>query len=135
MAEEQVQSQNGGEDKIEKNYSASLKKLVALLNGQGMKKTRLKKNEIADVVAELIKEKKEKALTEFKVEAIALLDKKVEFDKEVRRLEEEFKNKVNVKKKEFTESMQNLFKKVDNIDEIEKSYEESLSSIEKKDDK
>jgi len=128
MAEEANNNQEGG-DKVAKQYDANFKKLVALMNGEkNMRKTKVPNNEIGQVVAELIKEKKDAAIKAFKDQAILLLDKKVEFDKEIKKLEDEFKNKVNGKKKEFTEEMQKLFKTVENIESIEKSYYASLGT-------
>ena len=126
MADEK-QNQENGEDKVEKQYNANFKKLVALMNGEkNMRKTKVPHNEVGQVVEELIKEKKATAIKAFKEQAVVLLDKKVEFDKEIKKLEEEFKGKVNTKKKEFTEEMQKLFKTVEGIEAIEKSYYESL---------
>lgn len=127
MAEQEGQTQQEGQDKIEKSFNANIRKLIGLMKGEkNIKKGKVSKDEVAGVVDELIKERKEAALKKFKEDAIALLDQKVEFDKEVRKLEDELKNKVNAKKKEFTEKMQNLFKQVDSIEAIEKSYYSSL---------
>jgi F0F1-type ATP synthase alpha subunit len=117
-----------GADKITKAFDASFKKLVALMGGdKNLKKASIPSNEVGDIVTELLKDRRKKKIDEFKTGAIALLDKKIEFDKEVRKAEEAFKNTVNAKKKEFTEEMNKLFQNLESINDIEKSYYSNLS--------
>ncbi|MEM4711292.1 MAG: hypothetical protein QXL18_05080 [Candidatus Woesearchaeota archaeon] len=120
--------QNNQENKIEKEFNSNFKKLVALMGGeQSFQKNKVPNDEIGSIVKELLKEKREKIITEFKTKAIELLDKKLEFDKEVKKIEEEFKNKITNKKKEFNDKMKELFSLVEKIDEIEKSYYNSIN--------
>ena len=122
------QTPEQGADKITKAFEASFKKLVALMGGdKNLKKTSIPSNEVGDIVNELLKERRQKKIDEFKIGAIALLDKKIEFDKEVRKAEEAFKNTVNAKKKEFTEEMNKLFQNLESINDVEKSYYANLS--------
>ena len=131
---EQVQGQDG--DKVQKNFDSNFKKLVALFQGErNLRKSKVPHTELGAVVEELIKDKKAKAIEDFKAAAIVIMDKKVEFDKEIKKLEAEFKQKKDAKLKEFTEEMQNLFKKVEGIEQIEKSYYESLKIAGKADEK
>jgi len=124
------ESQGEQAGKVDKQYQAAFKKMVALMKGHGnMKQPRLNQDEVADIVTELIQERKKTAIAEFKKEAVTILDKKMEFDKEVKRLEQEFNSKIDAKKKEFTLAMQGLFKKIESIDEIERSYENSLKDL------
>jgi hypothetical protein len=129
--EQKTSGQPQGEaGKVDKQYQAAFKKMVALMKGQGnMKQPRLNQDEVSDIVIELIQDRKRTAIAEFKKEAVAILDKKMEFDKEVKRLEQEFNSKIDAKKKEFTLAMQGLFKKIESIDEIERSYEDSLKGL------
>lgn len=128
-ATEPEKTEQGGEgqDKVEKQFNAAYSKLVALLGGErNMRKSKVPKDNIGKIVDELVAEKRDAAVKAFKEQAVQLLDKKVEFEKEVKKIEEECKNKVNAKRKEFTEEMQKLFKLVDGIEQIEKSYYETL---------
>jgi phage host-nuclease inhibitor protein Gam len=128
--EEQTQGKEEQGNKVDRQYKDALKKMVAIMKGpDNMKATKIKSDEVSDIVDSLLKERRESAIADFKKEAISILDKKMEFDKEVKRLEQEFENKVNAKKTEFTNAMQALFKKVESINDIEKSYLDSLNDI------
>lgn len=128
--EEQVkqpESQQEQNDKVSKQFDQNFKKLVALLGGEKtLKKVSVPNDELGSVVEDLLKERREDFIKDFKTKAKALLDKKLEFDKEVKKAEEEFKNKIIQKKKEFSEKMKEVFGMVENMQEIEKSYYQSL---------
>ena len=130
MAEEVEKQQETPEqqnDKVSKQFDANFKKLVALLGGEKqLKKVSIPNDELGDVVEDLLKERRAEFIKDFKEKAKSLLDKKIDFDKEVRKAEEEFKNKVIQKKKEFSEKMKEVFNMVENMQEIEKSYYQSL---------
>lgn len=121
------QQQQQGNDKITKKYDAAFKKLVALMGGEkNLKKSSIPTSEVGDIVTELLKERRQKTIDKFKVDAMAILDKKIEFDKEVRKAEDQLKNTVIAKKKEFTEEMIKVFATLENIQEVEKAYAENL---------
>lgn len=129
MEEQEVKQETPEQqnDKVSKQFEANFKKLVALLGGEkALKKISVPNDELGGVVEDLLKERREDFIKEFKSKAKSLLDKKIEFDKEVKKAEEEFKNKVAQKKKEFSEKMKELFGMVENMQEIEKSYYQSL---------
>ncbi len=114
-------------DKVSKQFDANFKKLIALLGGEkNLKKVNVPNDELGSVVEDLLKERREEFIKDFKSKAKAVLDKKIEFDKEVRKAEEALKNTVIAKKKEFSEKMKEVFSMVENIQEIEKSYYQSM---------
>jgi hypothetical protein len=120
----------GGEDKISKQFDANFRKLVAIMGGtKNLKKVSVPSGDVGTIVDELLKERRDDKIKEFKVKAKEILEKKLDFDKNVRKAEEELKNTVNAKKKEFTEEMQKLFSFVDDIGAVEKSYYQSLKDI------
>jgi len=127
--EETQETQEQQNDKVSKKFEADFKKLVALLGGdKGLKKVAVPNDELGTIVEELLKERREEFIKDFKTKAKSLLDKKLEFDKEVKKAEEEFKKSVLNKKKEFSEKMKEVFGMVENIQEIEKSYYESMKA-------
>jgi hypothetical protein len=120
----------GGEDKISKQFDANFRKLVAIMGGaKNMKKVSVPSGDVGTIVDELLNERREEKIKEFKTKAKEILEKKLEFDKNVRKAEDELKNTVNAKKKEFSEEMQKLFSFVDDIGAVEKSYYQSLKEI------
>jgi hypothetical protein len=126
---QEVNSQ-GGEDKISKQFEANFRKLVAIMGGaKNMKKVSVPSGDVGTIVDELLNERREEKIKEFKTKAKEILEKKLEFDKNVRKAEDELKNTVNAKKKEFSEEMQKLFSFVDDIGAVEKSYYQSLKEI------
>lgn len=115
--------------KTEKNdqFEKNLNKLTALLGGKTLfKKSKLPKDAVSNLVAELVAERKEEIAVEFKSKAKELLQKKVEFDREVKKMQEEMNKQIEAKKKEFVEKLNSLFNLVENIEEVEKSYYDSI---------
>jgi len=124
ITQETPEQQN---DKVSKQFDANFKKLIALLGGEKtLKKVNVPNDELGTIVEDLLKERREDFIKDFKAKAKSLLDKKLEFDKEVKKAEEDFKKTVVNKKKEFSEKMKEIFNMVENIQEIEKSYYQSL---------
>lgn len=131
MAEnaENVQPQ-GGEDKISKQFEANFRKLVALMGGKNnLKRVSVPSGDVGTIVEDLLKERREEKIKEFKTKAKEILEKKLNFDKDVKKAEDDLKNTVNAKKKEFSEEMQKLFSFVDDISAVEKSYYQSMKEI------
>lgn len=129
MSDKQVnEQQEGGEKgKVEKQYIKNLSRLTALMKGSGnLKDSKLPKDEVGDLVDELIKERRLEMGKKFKTAASALIDKKRQFDKDVTELEKKFENDVTSKKKEFNQAMSDLFKMVDDMDAMEKEYYDTL---------
>jgi nitrogenase subunit NifH len=82
-------------DKVSKQFDANFKKLIALLGGdKNLKKVNVPNDEIGGIVEDLIKERREDFIKDFKEKAKDLLNRKLEFDKEVKKAEEQFKNTV-----------------------------------------
>ncbi len=124
------ETQDQQNDKVSKKFDQDFKKLVALLGGEkNLKKVNVPNDDLGVIVEELIKERREEFVKEFKSKAKSLLDKKIEFDKEVKKAEEDFKKSVIAKKKEFSEKMKDVFNMVENINEIEKSYYASMQDV------
>ena len=127
---EQHVEQQEQNDKISKQFESNFKKLVALIGGEkNFKKPKVAKDEVGGIIESLISERKQAVIKQFTEQAIVILDKKVEFDKEVKKAEEELKKSVLAKKKEFSEKMKSLFDLVESIEEIEKSYYISLKEV------
>ncbi len=127
------QQQNG--DKVAKTYEANLKKLVAIVGGKERiyKQKKVGKDELATLVADMLKEQKETLAVEIKTELKALLDKKVALDKDIKAEEEKLAKLKQQKQKEFNEACVKVFAKVENIENLEKDYYTSLSGTEAKD--
>lgn len=118
------------ENKIKKNFDNTMKKLVAIVGGEQnlFPVKKVEKDVVANIVTNLIKEKKENIEKEVKTELVSLLDKYVEFKKAVVTKEKELEQLKDNKMKEFNEAANKLFGKVDQIDEISKSYYEALNN-------
>ncbi len=127
ITQETPEQQN---DKVTKQFDANFKKLIALLGGEkSLKKINVPNDELGTIVEDLLKERREEFVKDFKAKAKSLLDKKLDFDKEVKKAEEDFKKTVINKKKEFSDKMKEIFNMVENIQEIEKSYYNSMKEV------
>lgn len=118
------------ENKTAKNYETTMKRLVAIVGGeeQLFPKKKVKGDVLASIVSELTKEKKEKLEKELKADLVALLDKRVEMNKAFEEKKAELKKLEESKMKEFNEAASKLFNKIEGINDIEKSYYDSLKT-------
>lgn len=120
--------QQEDKDKIKKNFNTAMTKLVAIVGGEEnlFPKKKIKKDTLATIVEGLVKEEKEALETSIKTEIKELLSKHVTLIKEVKAKEDELNKLKQTKQKEFTEAASKLFNKIENMDQLEKAYYESL---------
>lgn len=133
--ENKEQKQENGEsgDKVSKRFDQNVKKLIALFSGEdAFKKEKVSNSEISTIIAELTKEKKEALIKTFKEKATKLLTSKVEFDRFVDQKKKEMEQAITNKKKEFNNEMEECFKLVENIDNLQKDYQSSFDSLNQK---
>lgn len=116
-------------EKQTSQFEQELMKLNSLLSGDEsvFNTNKVSNDYVSNIVNELTKERKEKVKQEFKVKLSTLLDKKITFDKFKIEEEKKFKKAVEDKEKEFLKDLKEIFNMVENINEIHKSYTESLS--------
>ncbi len=75
--ETQEQQQKSDSNKVNIEYEKNLKTLVALFNGNdAFKKTKVPTDDVSKLVEEILKEKREEKLLEFKTKAKSLLTPK-----------------------------------------------------------
>lgn len=133
--EEEVVKQETPEqqgDKVSKKYDENVKKLIALFSGdKAFKKPKVGNGEIAGIIAELTKERKEEIVKTFKEKATKLLTSKVEFDKFVIQKQKEMNDAIVNKKKEFNKEMEECFQLIENIDQLQKDYTKSFEELNK----
>lgn len=126
MSQENIDKQQEG-DKISKRFDQMFAQTVALFKGtKAFKKVKASASDADALVEELLEERKEEFAKEFKTKAKSLLEAKMEFDRTVAAAEKDLKDKVTAKKKEFIQKMEDLFKMIENIKEIEQSFNKSF---------
>lgn len=120
------QQQDAGKD--EKKFQDAMKKVIALLGSeQALQPLRkIGGDTIAEIVAELTKEDRERIAKEVKEDLKKLIETNVEFKKQVNQKRQELEKLEKDKKKEFVEAANKLFNKIDNIGQIQKDFESSL---------
>ncbi len=123
-------SQEKEESKVSK-FEEELKKLNSLLKGDKniFNINKIENSTIGDIVEELTKERVDRTKIEFKNKLNNLLDKKLTFDKFKQEEENKFKKAVEEKEKEFLKELKELFTMVEDINELHKSYTDSLKSL------
>lgn len=130
--EEQVKQEENSNDKTSQKYEANWKKLVALFKSdkplKGSKK--LPKDDVSSVIDELLKERKEKQIAEFKIKASELIDKNIKFNKEVAEAKKQMEKTIQDKKAEYNKAMEEVFNMIDGIAELEKDYYTALTKAE-----
>lgn len=123
------ESEKEKNDKIEKNYTDVMNKLVALMQGENnLAKGKLAKDAVSEMVETLLKEKKETIIKEVKEDIIKLLEKNIELKKALADKRKELEKLEKDKKKEFTEAARKLFGRIEGIGELEKAYYEGLKT-------
>lgn len=127
MAEE-IKEDNS---KVASQYEANLKKIVAIVGGQEniYPQKKINKDTVDTIVTELFKEQKEEFSKTFKNDLKELLSKKVQLDKDIRAKEEELKKLKETKQKEFNEACSKMFGKVEDLQNLEKDYYQTLTTV------
>lgn len=126
------QNQNEGKEalKVEKAYKGNVSKIIAILKGEGnvalATNNKVPKDGIADVVNELMKDKKEAAGKNAKTKLQALLDGQVAMNKAIAAEEKKFADFKLNKKKEFNKQAAEVWAMFDGISNLEKEYYEAL---------
>ncbi len=112
-----------------------MKRLVGVLGGEELltSTTKVKKDTVETIVENILKDRKEKLEIDIKTELSTLLDKHVTLKKSIADKKKELKDLENSKMKEFNEACNKLFGKVQDIEQLEKDYYSSLTSISKED--
>lgn len=121
--------EQGSSDKVQKSYEANMKKLVAVVGGkENLFPTKKADNDtIGTLVTEMLKKKKADIATAVIEDLSKLLDSKVAMDKSLKEEAEKLKKFEEAKKKEFNEACVKVFNKIEDINELEKSYYGTLS--------
>jgi len=121
------------QDKITKSFESNMKRLVGVLGGEELLSTttKVKKDTVETIVENILKDRKEKLEIDVKAELSTLLDKHVALKKSIADKKKELKDLENSKMKEFNEACNKLFGKVQDIEQLEKDYYSSLTSISK----
>lgn len=121
----QDQQQDAG--KIRKKYENDLAQLTQVLGGQFLfKPSKLIPEDVIAAIKELAKEEKEKLVKDFKEKAVLAIQKQRDHIRAVAQLKKEFAKKEEDTMKEFSKTVTDLFKMLDNIKGIEKSYFDTL---------
>lgn len=130
MVEQQnTPQQEGGNEykKVEGQFNGNFKKLVALMQGESnLKKTKVPKDDVSEVITELLAERKKTAKEKLKKDAITLLDKYAEYQKKAAEAKAEYEKKIIADRKSFIKEMEEVFKQVDDMQNLEKSYYEAF---------
>lgn len=124
------EAQQNGEspDKVQKNYEAIMKKVIAVVGGEKNlnPKKRIGKDTMKEIVANLLKEQREGTAKEVTEGFKALLGSHVEFKKLISEKKAELEKLEKTKMKEFTDQANKLFGKVEDMDKLELEYIQSL---------
>jgi len=129
MSSETQQTQSEDNNKVAKEFDKNIKTLVAIVGGDKniYPTKKVKKDTVNTIVEGLLKERKEKAEADIKIDLIAILDKKVLLDKEFKAEEEKLAKLKISKQKEFNEAFKKIVSRVENINELEKDYYDTLT--------
>lgn len=126
----EVVSQEDNNNKVEKNFESSMKKLVAIIGGEKnlFASKKVNKDVMKIIVDELLSERKKVAEEEIKSDVIKLLDGHVALTKAISEKKKELIKLEQDKKKEFNEAASKVFAKIDSIEVLSSEYYSSLSA-------
>jgi hypothetical protein len=130
--QEQQEQQLGGEAaKVDKLFKENMGRLLGVFKGnEAFNKAKITNSETANIIEELLAEKKEEAKKQFKERASKLIQSKVEFDAFVKAKEKEILDAITAKKKEFNKQIQETFAFLENVDKLRDEYISSLKESE-----
>lgn len=123
----QDQQQQEGAGKVRKKYEQDLAQLTQVIGGTLLfKPSKLIPSEVETAIKEMAHEEKERLIKEFKDGAINAIKKQREHLKVVAQLKKDFQKKEEESMKEFSKTVDGLFKMLENIKGIEKNYYDIL---------
>lgn len=116
-------------NKVQKQFDDSIKKLVAILGDESKlnPQKKLPKDDVAMIVQQLFEEDTTQLREDLKGKIKALLQKHVEFKRALFEKERELAKLKTDKQKEFNQEAQKLFGSIENIGQIQSEYYSSLS--------
>jgi len=124
---EEIKDQQEQGNKVKKQFDKNFTTLVALMRGEAnMRKPKVPNGDVQDIVEQLIAERREEVIMEFKTKAKAAIEEKIKFDQEVKKAREECEKVITEKMKQFNDKMSSLFNLVDKIHEVEQQYYSSI---------
>lgn len=125
----EVQQNQDNQSKAQKNFEKALLTFTAILGGSAaFESLKLENPALQTAVEELAKEEKEALVSEFKTKAKKLIQAKRDFDSFVNKQRKELEKKIQEEQEKFTKEANDLFKIIDSIGTIEKSYLETLKA-------
>lgn len=129
--EDQNQNQNSENGKVKKRYENALRSTIALLGSEEklQQNNKVKNKDLAEMVEDLFEEESAANKENFKKELKLLITKKAEFDRFLREEKAKMEKAVSEKMKEFAEAAERLFKKVEDMPLLLKSYYDSANEI------
>lgn len=87
---EEIKDQQEQGNKVKKQFDKNFTTLVALMRGEAnMRKPKVPNGDVQDIVEQLIAERREEVIMEFKTKAKAAIEEKIKFDQEVKKAREE----------------------------------------------
>lgn len=125
------EQKQGGNDnqKVQKAYEKNLKKLVAIVGGEGNLRqvTTVKRDTLGEIVTELFKEETESVEKATKEALKTLLKNRIEMQRSLDAKKKELAQLETAKMKEFNEAAVKLFKQISGLDDLEKEYYGALT--------
>lgn len=117
-------------NKDKKKFQDGFKRLMAMLNGdEGIFKSKIPGGIVPDLIQKLTAKRREVAEEQFLTKASALLDKKVQFDRDTKSKRDEFDKAIAAKEKEFLKEMNDVFALIDNFGDVQKAYAATLNNL------
>jgi len=136
MQEEQKQPlvENAGEqnneNKDKKKFQEGFKRLMNMLNGnESIFRVKVTGASVPGLIEKLTETRRKKAEEDFLIAASALLDKKVEFDRDVAKKRRAFEEAIAAQEKDFLKAMNDVFGLIENFNDIQKSYAETFDKL------
>jgi len=122
-----TEDQQGKEaKKVEARFERSLRQLTALMGPDWAKPNKLQKTDIPEIMTRIVQNKKEELFRTFEANYVALVEEKRKLDKTIADKEKEFKKVVLDSKKEFLKKVDSALAIIQQMDQIEREYYQTL---------
>jgi hypothetical protein len=124
----EVETKEQENNKVEKKFAITIKKLIAVVDGSDNLKLpkKVKKDDLASIVTDLFKEEHAENIKQTKESLKSLLKQYAEMNKAFDDKEKELEKLRKQKKEEFIKAADGLFNKIDNISLVEREYYQGL---------
>jgi len=130
MSNEQQQNQKLNPEKVNQKFKEISTKLDKVFGEASFSsKVKVGKEKVESIVGELLAERQKDLEAEVKTEFKALISKRVENERAIKKMREEFEKSIATKQQEFINAANSILSKIDSFEEDKADFEKAVNDV------